>query len=117
MIRALPEPVDLALFVNVQGLMVNPRDYFQRLRAALEPGGRVAIIATRTDSPFGAPAANQRGRARITINRAWPPFAITRHSTLAPVALMIFANFAASARMNAVNASGVLLIASSPIVA
>lgn len=52
----LPEPVDLALFVNVQGLMVNPGDYFLRLRRSLRPGGRVAIIATRPDSPVGARA-------------------------------------------------------------
>jgi hypothetical protein len=51
---ALPEPVDLALLVNVQGLMVNPGDYFRRLRTSLKPRGRVALIATRPDSPIGA---------------------------------------------------------------
>jgi predicted methyltransferase len=50
----LPEPVDLALLVNVQGLMVAPGGYFARLRAALKPGGRVAIISTRIESPVGA---------------------------------------------------------------
>lgn len=53
----LPEPVDLVLLVNVQGLVVNPGDYFARLRASLKPGGRVAIIAQRPDAPFGPPAA------------------------------------------------------------
>lgn len=51
----LPERVDLALLVNVQGLMVNPGDYFERLRSSLRPGGRVALIAWRPDSPIGAP--------------------------------------------------------------
>jgi hypothetical protein len=50
---SLPEPVDLALLVNVGGLMVNPGDYFVRLRTSLKPGGRVAIIATRPESPVG----------------------------------------------------------------
>jgi SAM-dependent methyltransferase len=50
----LPEPVDLVLLVNVQGLTVNPGNYFQRLRASLRPGARVAVIAYRPDSPGGA---------------------------------------------------------------
>lgn len=50
---SLPEPVDLALLVNVGGLMVSPGDYFLRLRTSLKPEGRVAIIATRPESPVG----------------------------------------------------------------
>jgi len=53
----LPEPVDLVLLVNVQGLTVDPGNYFQRLRASLRPGARVAVIAYRPDSPGGAPPA------------------------------------------------------------
>ena len=51
----LPEPVDLVLLVNVQGLIVNPADYFRRLRQSLKPGGRVAIIAARPEAPVGSP--------------------------------------------------------------
>jgi len=50
----LPEAVDLALLVNVQGLVVSPGDYFARLRRDLKSGGRVAIIATRVDAARGA---------------------------------------------------------------
>ncbi len=50
---SLPEPVDLALLVNVGGLMVSPGEYFARLRTSLKPEGRVAIIATRPESPSG----------------------------------------------------------------
>jgi precorrin-6B methylase 2 len=50
----LPEAVDLALLVNVQGLMVSPGNYFARLRSSIRPGGRVVIISTRIDSPVGA---------------------------------------------------------------
>jgi SAM-dependent methyltransferase len=52
---ALPEPVDLMLLVNVQGLMVRPGDYFQRLQTSLKPGARLAIIAWKPESPGGAP--------------------------------------------------------------
>lgn len=51
----LPEPVDLVLLVNVQGLIVNPGDYFRRLRQSLKSGGRVAIIAARPEAPVGSP--------------------------------------------------------------
>ncbi len=61
----LPEPVDRVLLVNVQGLMVSPGDYFRRLRASLRPGGRVAIIAARVDSPIGPPAAMRVPAAQI----------------------------------------------------
>ena len=54
---ALPEPVDLALIVNVQSLVKNPDDYFQRLRAKLKPGGQVAIIAYRPEAATGSPLA------------------------------------------------------------
>jgi precorrin-6B methylase 2 len=52
----LPEVVDAVLMVNVQGLMVRPGDYFARLRSRIKPGGRLVIVATRVDSPMGAPA-------------------------------------------------------------
>ncbi|MDP1673988.1 MAG: class I SAM-dependent methyltransferase [Burkholderiales bacterium] len=51
----LPEAVDLVLLVNVQGLVVNPGDYFARLKRDLKPGGRVAIIAARVEADRGAP--------------------------------------------------------------
>lgn len=62
---ALPEPVDLALLVNVQGLVIDPGDYFARLRASLKPGGRVAIIAQRLEAPFGPPAGMRAPAAQI----------------------------------------------------
>jgi hypothetical protein len=47
--------VDLVLLVNVQGLIVNPGDYFRRLRQSLKSAGRVAIIAARPEAPVGSP--------------------------------------------------------------
>ena len=51
----LPEPVDLALFVDVYHHIGSRERYFANLRAALRPGGRVAIIDFKPDSPEGPP--------------------------------------------------------------
>lgn len=56
----LPEPVDFALLVDVYHHLPARADYFARLRASLAPGGRVAIVDFRLDSPRGPPR-----RARV----------------------------------------------------
>jgi SAM-dependent methyltransferase len=81
---ALPEPVDLALFVNVQGLMVNPGDYFSRLRALLKPGGRVAIIATRLDSPIGARGGMRASAEQIKRDMARQGYALAAEHDFLP---------------------------------
>jgi predicted methyltransferase len=53
----LPEKVDLILLVDVYHHIEARADYFRRLRASLRPGGRVAIIDFRLDSPAGPPRA------------------------------------------------------------
>lgn len=62
----LPEPVDLVLLVNVQGLMVSPGDYFSRLKEGLKPGGRVAIIATRVGASRGARLEMRASPEKVT---------------------------------------------------
>ncbi len=62
---ALPEPVDLALIVNVQSLVKNPDNYFQRLRAKLKPAGQVAIIAYRPEAATGSPLAMRVPAERV----------------------------------------------------
>jgi SAM-dependent methyltransferase len=51
----LPAPVDLVLVVDTYHHIPQRASYFQQLRAALKPGGRVAIIDFRPDSPTGPP--------------------------------------------------------------
>lgn len=51
----LPEPVDLVLLLNVYHHIAERPTYFKRLREWLRPGGRVAIIDFRPESPRGAP--------------------------------------------------------------
>ena len=53
----LPEKVDLILLVDVYHHIEERSRYFRRLRDTLKPGGRVAIIDFRRDSPTGPPVA------------------------------------------------------------
>lgn len=55
----LPEKVDLVLLVNVYHHIESREDYFRRLRASLRPGGRVAIVDFKLDSPVGPPRAGR----------------------------------------------------------
>ena len=51
----LPAAVDLALVVDTYHHIPNRTRYFDRLKLALKPGGRVAIVDFRLDSPTGPP--------------------------------------------------------------
>jgi ubiquinone/menaquinone biosynthesis C-methylase UbiE len=51
----LPEPVDLVLIVDTYHHIGDREGYFRRLSKSLRPGGRVAIIDFRPDSPEGPP--------------------------------------------------------------
>ncbi len=53
----LPEKVDLILLVDVYHHIDAREQYFRQLRASLKPGGRIAVIDFRMDSPEGPPVA------------------------------------------------------------
>jgi SAM-dependent methyltransferase len=53
----LPERVDLVLLVDVYHHIEGRTAYFRKLRDALRPGGRIAIIDFTLDSPRGPPVA------------------------------------------------------------
>ncbi|MDH5577369.1 MAG: class I SAM-dependent methyltransferase, partial [Betaproteobacteria bacterium] len=53
----LPEKVDLILLVDVYHHIDARLAYFRRVRASLRPGGRVAIVDFKLDSPTGPPRA------------------------------------------------------------
>jgi SAM-dependent methyltransferase len=61
----LPEPVDLAVLLNVYHHIDARPAYFKRLRASLKAGGRVAIIDYRPDAPQGPPKSHRIASARI----------------------------------------------------
>ena len=60
----LPEKVDLVLLVDVYHHIGDRERYFRKLRDALKPGGRLAVIDFRMDSPEGPPKS-----ARIAPDR------------------------------------------------
>ena len=51
----LPEPVDLVLIVDTYHHIGDREAYFRRLAKSIRPGGRVAIIDFKPDSPEGPP--------------------------------------------------------------
>jgi len=51
----LPEPVDLVLVVDTYHHIDGRVAYFSRLTRSLRPGGRLAIVDFRADSPNGPP--------------------------------------------------------------
>jgi cyclopropane fatty-acyl-phospholipid synthase-like methyltransferase len=51
----LPEPVDLVLIVDTYHHIGDREVYFRKLAKSLKPGGRVAIIDFRLESPEGPP--------------------------------------------------------------
>jgi len=55
----LPAPVDLVLVVDTYHHIGARAQYFAKLRAALRPGGRVAIIDFKLDSPTGPPPSGR----------------------------------------------------------
>ena len=60
----LPEKADLVILVDVYHHVENREQYFRQLQKSLKPGGRVAVIDFRLDSPEGPPK-----RARIAPDR------------------------------------------------
>jgi len=61
----LPEKADLVLLVDTYHHIGGRSAYFRGLKASLKPGGRVAIIDFRLDSPAGAPRHMRIPRAQI----------------------------------------------------
>jgi SAM-dependent methyltransferase len=60
----LPEKADLIILVDVYHHVEDRERYFRQLQKSLKPGGRVAVIDFRMDSPVGPPQ-----RARIAPER------------------------------------------------
>lgn len=51
----LTQPVDMILIVDTYHHIGSRKAYFEALRAKLKPGGRIAIVDFRKDSPEGPP--------------------------------------------------------------
>ena len=68
----LPQKADLILLVDVYHHIDNRERYFAKLSRSISPGGRVAIIDFRMDSPAGPPKAArvEPERAKAEMKRA-----------------------------------------------
>ena len=53
----LPEKADVVVLVDVYHHVENREQYFRQLQASLKPGGHLAVIDFRMDSPEGPPKA------------------------------------------------------------
>lgn len=61
----LPASVDLTLVVDTYHHIANRSRYFERLKKSLKPGGRVAIIDFKLDSPVGPPRQHRIAPAKV----------------------------------------------------
>lgn len=73
----LPEKVDLVLLVNVYHHIEDRQRYFDRLRAALRPGGRVAVIDFKPNSPYGPPRASRVAPEAVAAEMKTAGFALS----------------------------------------
>jgi ubiquinone/menaquinone biosynthesis C-methylase UbiE len=62
----LPEKADLILLVDVFHHIDERERYFRKLKGYLKPGGRIAIIDFRLDSPEGPPPAARIAPERVS---------------------------------------------------
>ncbi len=62
----LPEPVDLILVVDTYHHIGHRVPYFAKLKSSLRPGGRLAIVDFKADSPIGPPAEHRISPEKVT---------------------------------------------------
>jgi len=80
----LPEKVDLILLVDVYHHIEERSRYFRRLRDTLKPGGRVAIIDFRRDSPTGPPVAARIAPETVRAELASAGFGLSQEHGFLP---------------------------------
>jgi len=68
----LPEKADVVVLVDVYHHVENREQYFRQLQTSLKPGGRVAVIDFRMDSPVGPPqdARIEPGRVKAEMEKS-----------------------------------------------
>jgi SAM-dependent methyltransferase len=80
----LPEKVDLVLVVDVYHHIDEREQYLRRLAATLRPGGRVAVIDFRLDSPEGPPKAARIAPDKVKAEFAAAGYALQREHGFLP---------------------------------
>jgi predicted methyltransferase len=80
----LPEKADLILLVDVYHHIDDRGRYFRRLQNSLKPGGRLAIIDFRLDSPVGPPVAARIAPGTVKQELANAGFRLSREHGFLP---------------------------------
>jgi predicted methyltransferase len=80
----LPEKADLIILVDVYHHVENRERYFSRLRDSLKPGGRVAVIDFRMESPEGPPKAARIAPAQVKAELKRAGYALDREHGFLP---------------------------------
>lgn len=80
----LPEKADLIVMVDVYHHVEERERYFGGLRNALKPGGRIAIIDFRMDSPNGPPKSARIAPERVKTELQGAGFALTQEHAFLP---------------------------------
>jgi SAM-dependent methyltransferase len=80
----LPEKADVILLVDVYHHIDQRDRYFSRLRASLKPGGRLAIVDFRIDSPAGPPKSARIAPDRVAAELKAAGYSLTQQHDFLP---------------------------------
>jgi predicted methyltransferase len=80
----LPAKVDLILLVDVYHHIEQRESYFRRLAASLKPGGRLAVIDFRLDSPEGPPKEARIAPERVKAELAKAGYSLAQEHGFLP---------------------------------
>jgi predicted methyltransferase len=80
----LPEKADVVVLVDVYHHVENREQYFRRLQNSLKPGGRLAIIDFRLDSPEGPPRSARIAPEQVKAELKRAGYALTQEHAFLP---------------------------------
>jgi ubiquinone/menaquinone biosynthesis C-methylase UbiE len=80
----IPQQADLVLLVNVYHHVEDRSRYFRRLAASLKPGGRLAVIDFKLDSPLGPPRPARVASGKVKAELAGAGYALQAEHDFLP---------------------------------
>jgi predicted methyltransferase len=80
----LPEKADLIILVDVYHHVGDRERYFRQLQKSLKPGGRLAVIDYRMDSPEGPPKSARIAPERVKAELKQAGYALAQEHTFLP---------------------------------